>query len=731
MNFEEFLGNFPVGPGAGELPLHVITAGFGYVNDRLPEFIGPDISPSTAIDLPENPKVIIISAAGAVGKSTLAREIAYCKKVPIWDLAQAAAVGESSVTGQIAKSFGFSLASEFNGLLQGGRLFLIIDALDEARVKANEAGYEAFIANITEMAKNAESTPFILLARTQTAETTWLLLEDIGISTALYSIQPFTRNQAEQYIEARIQHLDPGAATRIKEHREPFIDSRNIVLNHLEKAVTNSDSVTDEAAREFLGYAPVLETVATLLAKEGNYQEFIASMKTFGDKTEQGLKRPLAVLDHVVKRLLDREQKQKLQANIRPALERVADETGWNSWDDLYSPEEQIVRLLSRILNIKIEACPEMPGEVRARYEEQLEIWLPEHPFLRDGSTPANKVFESYLFAKAMSQYMTEMSRAVEEQIMASDYKPSRLLADFYIHIGDQDNKAVIAERQIGVLYDSLLSGESDSLRVHLSIEAGEPDDADVEESEPEGEFELIYASSDHSDNEQIETRRFTIVEKSGGITFRRQLKEASIITRDSVFLGGDVDDFEIGPSVQIRCNTLNIFSSGFVVRPTRSKFLEGTAVVLEANACDSAISRKPLVRGSLKVCWPNSNAFPWSGYSFEPVEDETNNGRMHETYRRLRRIVLSLRSHSKGSLARVKDKIDHKRILKNALGEALLARLLNDGVMVLKGKFYHWVPEGGDMALGSSYDDFCQRRLTTKTKAYLKAFIEQNAHLF
>src|SRR5262249_7653172 len=191
--------------------------------------------------------------------------------------------------------------------LTEGKLFLVVDALDESRVKANEAGFEAFIQNIAAIAKTASGTAFVLLGRTQTAETTWLLLEDAGVPASLLSIQPFTREQAEQFIEVRIQHFDQAAAKRIADHRQPFVAARKLLLDHLAQAVGEAGASHDEAAREFLGYAPVLDTAAVLLAKERDYQAFIANHSSIFHQ----LSRPLAVLEHVVTQLLEREQRQK------------------------------------------------------------------------------------------------------------------------------------------------------------------------------------------------------------------------------------------------------------------------------------------------------------------------------------------------------------------------------------------------------------------------------------
>ncbi len=733
MLFQAVCDQLPDCPGPSDLPITKKPGGFAYVERGLPEFIGPDLALSVEADEPSKPSIMIISAAGAVGKSTLARQVGFRKRAPIWDLAQAAAVGGNSMNGQLIASFDYEVAARASRLLSEGQLFLIVDALDEARVKVNEAGYEAFVDNLAAMANRASGTAFVLLGRTQTAETTWLLLQEAGVSASLLSIQPFTRPQAEEYIELRIKHFDSAAAKRIDDHPQPFVEARNLIFNHLERAVGGGEVMLSEGAvREFLGYAPVLETVAVLLAKETNYADMIADLagEVSLDPAPQ-LGRPLAVLYHVVTRLLEREQTEKLVHNIKPALEGVAAEHGWTSWESLYSPMEQRLRLLGRVLNRDFNPAPQMPTALRARYEEQLDTWLPEHPFLREGSEFANKVFESYLFAATLREYLTDLSRVVESRVNAAEYKPSRLLADFYILLGEQSGSETVPAKHIGLLYDSLLAGETDSLRVRLSVEAGDPDGVDEDEASNEGEFELAYAVPDADEGEQIETRSFSITEDSGVITFRRQLKDATVITNGTVWLGGDIDDFEVGPSVDVRCRTLEIHSSGLVVRARKAKSSEADAVVLEAVECTSAVSRSPLVRGILHVSWLGAEAYPWTDYAATPGGVESDDRRMHSVYLRFRRIVMTLRSHGKGSLARFRDKVEHERVLRGPLGQVLLEKLVQDGIMFLKGRFYHWSPEHADQLLRISWLNLRRGGASTELTAYLDDFITNNPGLF
>ena len=670
MSFEAICNELPDCPGPDDLPIIENPGGFTYITHGLPEFVGPDLAVTVEGDEPSGPSITIISAAGAVGKSTLARQIASRKRAPIWDLAQAEPVGGKTADGQLIASFGFDVAAKVSELLSGGHLFLIVDALDEARVRANEAGYGAFVHNLADIANRASGTSFVLFARTQTAEDTWLQLQNAGVSTSLLSVQPFTRPQAEEYIELRIRHSDPVAAKRIDDHPQPFVQARDLIFNHLERAVRGGDTKLAEAAtREFLGYAPVLETVALLLAKETNYADIIARLG--GSESlhpARQLDHPLAVLHHVVTRLLEREQQEKLVDNIRPALEGIAAEHGWSSWKSLYSPREQRLRLLGCVLSRDFDPSPAMPAALRARYEEQLETWFPEHPFLREGTELRNKVFESYLFATALREYLTDMSRVVENRVNAADYKPSRLLADFYILLNERSRSDAVPAKHIGLLYDSLLAGETDSLRVRLSVEAGDPDDADEGDTSDEGEFELVYAAPDTDEEEQIEVRSFTIAEDSGVIAFRRHLKDGTIVTNGTVWLGGDIDDFEVGPSVDVRCRKLEIHSSGLVVRAAKAGSSETQAVVLEAGECISAVSRRPIVRGILYVSWPDAEAYPWTDYATGPEPVETSDEQMHSVYRRFRRIVMTLRSHGRGSLARLRDKVEHERVMRGQL---------------------------------------------------------------
>ena len=99
----------------------------------------------------------------------------------------------------------------------------------------------------------------------------------------------------------------------------------------------------------------------------------------------------------------------------------------------------------------------------------------------------------------------------------------------------------------------------------------------------------------------------------------------------------------------------------------------------------DVATVSKVTSYGVLSVNWPGCRAYPWTPYATEMARDVENDPRLGLVYRRFRRIAMAFRSHKRGQLARIKDKIEHERVLKGKVGEALLSRLLEDKVLDIK----------------------------------------------
>ena len=105
----------------------------------------------------------------------------------------------------------------------------------------------------------------------------------------------------------------------------------------------------------------------------------------------------------------------------------------------------------------------------------------------------------------------------------------------------------------------------------------------------------------------------------------------------------------------------------------------------------------------------------------------------MGEVYRRFKRIAVEFRSHSRGGLARTKQKIDNGRVLQGRLGQALLQTLMEDEILILRdgGNRYYWNSETADELLGVTWLDLRQWANPPTLQAYLSKFIRLNPDLF
>ena len=117
---------------------------------------------------PAESNVILVSAPGAVGKSTLAREIAHKTGAMLLDLAQAEPVGANTVVG------GLAITGLYEPYLQG-KASLIVDGLDEARMRVTEESFAAFMGDIVRLI-GLNRKPVVLFGRTAAVEEAWFSL---------------------------------------------------------------------------------------------------------------------------------------------------------------------------------------------------------------------------------------------------------------------------------------------------------------------------------------------------------------------------------------------------------------------------------------------------------------------------------------------------------------------------------------------------------------------------
>ena len=707
-------------------------SGINYHEKNVTNFVAPNLSGTDLSPDPLTTQVIVISAPGAVGKSTLAKAIAHDKGALLWDLATGGDVGVNSLDGILFEMLG---GIQLHGYFQGvdnGEQFMIIDALDEGRYKVRENPFRLMLENVARRSRNSPGISFILLGRTKIAEEAWIVLDDNGVEASMVSIEPFDETQAREYIKL---HTDPAKRTPV------YDECRDLIFRQLASSIQDDDESI--SSYDFLHYPPVLDVITTLLNQESNPMELKNNLARGSTGTA---KRQLEVLQEVIDHLLVREQ-EKLARPLAETFESLNPNEIPPPMDRLYAAEEQCKRLLSDVFDTNVDATPEgLSGTLAVAYEDVVNQALLMHPFTQGVGQFANSVFRSYLHALALDGSAGgELREKATSELSKKDYTPTRLLAEFYLNAQQRNNERsfYIRPDHLGIIYEAFASSESARYHVRLNIDGVNPiydDTPDVQESTlAEVDIEFWPTAGEHQ--RPMQTISLTMeVDEQAVIRFPSQLHDAFITVPCSVKLGDNSDEFQIGPAVHIVAKEIRFDANGLVVHGRSmwgSQDPANDVVILEAAACDATrIVNRPILYqdDSLFVSLPGDQGFPWRNYAkaMAPPEfgdDET----LRRVFNRFRRIVTEFRAHSNGPLSRIAQKIQNGRILQGPIGDRMLAKLTDDGILVARGggSRYFWDSDKADHLLQVSYNHIRRAECPPVLRRYLVDFITQNNDLF
>ena len=381
-SFDELIERLP--PCEESFPRNInLPPGVSY-GGILPEFVPPNVSLEEG-DL-SGSQVLIFAAPGAVGKSTLGRALSAKKSTLIWDLAEAEEVGSGSLDAMLDYTMQTGSKPDFLEWMKEGIQFIIIDALDEGRIKVNELSFLRLLENIGRLAHDAKDVCFVLLGRTQIAESVWLTLTDQGVSSSILNIDPFAREQANEYIHNRV-----GC-----NWAAPLIECRDLIFERLEAPLKNSPE--SETTNAFLHYPPVLDVISILLNSERN----LMALKNF--LSNQMPNTSVNLLRDVISHLLKREQQEKFVPAFSQRLNPEEEINFSQIKGGLYTDTEQSQRLLANVLDMQI-VVDLHPSRWRWRQNTTLRSnynWQSIH-FLKDQTglqTPfLNRIFMRWPFA--------------------------------------------------------------------------------------------------------------------------------------------------------------------------------------------------------------------------------------------------------------------------------------------------------------------------------------------
>lgn len=643
------------------------------------------------------PKVILISAAGATGKSELTQYLSCRFQIPIFDLSKHSPVASNSLTGLFFETLGPQGLATYVQDLKNGNGMLIIDALDEGHLKTTVEGFNSFLDGIVGMCREAQETPFILLGRNQVIENTWLYLEEQNVESSILRLESFTIEQAVEFIDKQVGNTN---------FNKPYMQVRDYIINSVEVFFKSPSEINKKEYQSFIGYAPVLLSIAILLKKSSN---FSALYEELNSKHDKGISLIISIVEYILTR--DKEEK------VYPSLLTGLLKDRPNDFKNIvkqsaYSMEEQCARILFKQLGVPFKKTITDDPLFELKYNEKIDEFLEEHPFLKSNGEIQNTVFECFIIAKLMNNSL------YSEYVLTylnTKYKDAFML--FFVFEKLSIDK-IILPQFLSHLYSSIRSLDSNKNYFSMEIFSAEEEGTSIDLVNCE--VELIFGPGDKKQNFS-----FTLqIRNEDVLALPPSIGNFHIQAPVNVLLSAR--RIEISAPVTIDCSSIKIDTSEFVVIKSKANSDLDETIHLEADILIDYSCQSPSLinylsnNDSFVIITNNKLSFPFGSFISNNQSAIQLTDENMEKYLRLRSIIMLLRSHSKGSMAKLKDKIEHKRVLKNNIGRMVLDMLVENGVLYLDAHLYHLNQGASHTHLGVTYLDLKRKIVNEKTIEFL-----------
>lgn len=639
------------------------------------------------------PNIFLISAAGATGKSELTRYMSSTLSIPVFDLAIHTPVASNSLTGLFFENLGADGLAKFVSGLRNGSNCMIIDALDEGYLKTTLDGFNSFLDEIVKLASGSEGIPFIILGRTQVVEYSWIYFDEKGIKSSLLKLEPFTVEQAKEFIDKQI------GETRFS-HQYQVV--RDFIVNSVEGFFKSDTDIKKGGYNSFIGYAPVLLSISSLLRTSNNY---IALEQQLRRDNSKGVELILSIVEYIVKR----EKEEKIDKIHLPRL-LIGRSQEFNDfiYQNAYTGVEQCIRILYFVLGrpFSYKVCDD--ALLQTAYEEKLNEWVKEHPFL-EGNTIQNAVFECYIVSILLQK---EEFISIVIEYLNTKYRDSFVLFFLYSHVS---RSRKVHPKFLRYIYSSLKSLDVRGASSQVEIEEI------LEESSSIIKCEIEFFDSN---KEFLRSYEFEVNENEY-LDLGSSLSNTFVNAPINLQFGGKRCEF-LTP-VFISCNSIRINCPEFIVE---SMHIQSEAIIFECNnmEIDYEGGNNPKFVNRLsdgcffQVSSSNTPDFPFIEYFENLSVPNIKDNEFEAKYLKLRKIIMQFRSHSKGGMAKLKDKIHHRRVIgTDGIGQKVLESLIATNVLTWDQVLYYINDKKIHEILGVSYLDFKKKIINEKTIEFLK----------
>lgn len=529
--------------------------------DTIDNFVSPTFE---TLNWPHSAGVLLIEAPGAVGKTVTAEALAARLGWPLVR-AEKAQVGSYSLSGLINDALGFD---DYLSRVRDARAGIIVDSLDEAHLKAGTQNFLAFIQNIVNICgkrTDPSQASIILMSRTDTGELIQAAFDDVNVPLAHVRLAFFDYQSAVEFIRGHL--TSRFNVTRQPEYNvaraspRPFlglVDERFKQLTQIllgERPAQARDSWA--ACEEFLGYAPVLTVLAESAACTNPAKE-LADLKRANLASNEQL-----LLD-ICTRILRREQ-DKFSKNFYAKLKASlpANDSHDITAESLYTPQEQLLRVFSSATDAVIVAPPpaDLPEGLRPIYEEAVQQFVADHPYLRGKYAFSSVVFKDFVSASLANDLSAQASLEKHPSYSIRDVGVGPFLCGFLEHLTGGNSPSRVPESLVHPLIASWrqwfeLTGVHDGqITVYLT--------------ESQGFLAASYVDNGHLNEDQV--RQSEIYDMSGAFALPHVPRDFVLVTDQGVILGERNRALSVAAGSLISADEIDIQSDALSLQGTHS----------------------------------------------------------------------------------------------------------------------------------------------------------------
>lgn len=397
-------------------------------------FVPPSFESDSGPEL-RSAEVILISASAAVGKSTLARALSATQGIPVLDLAHTP-VATGSLIGILNDYTGAtSPLVEFHA----GNAPVIIDALDEGRLRSGDNSYLSFIetsAQLILQSRQHRKPKLVMLGRAEAIAYAEILLIEAGVDVALLSVGYFGEEGAKELVHAyAAAAAKPDSLYLV--HRKPAEELVETYFCKIADAlgIPRKDLWHTPSGRSFAGYAPVLAAIGGLLPEVENFVEAQNKLQ------DARLNSAWGVIENVLEAIIHREQGKMAT--------QLANAGVSNAEGRLYSSQEQLALILQYVQHLPLTGTStvRLGAADTAKYSDQVSRFLPEHPFIKERKF-SNEVIASYVVAKAIENGWKIQDEALLRQLARQPFLWRSLRTTF-------DDNSILEGEYLGYVLSS------------------------------------------------------------------------------------------------------------------------------------------------------------------------------------------------------------------------------------------------------------------------------------